>query len=114
MEIAEEILFVLCFDVWPGASFTSNKSAHYILDHGDFLNEISINLNMLLSLLLFVYFVYIYPCSVAAVCLLVYPLFTLVVVVATFFFIRRQVPCFVFVAIVYRFNNTISIFVRMY
>ena len=33
-EIAEEILFVFCFDVWPG--FTSNKPTYYILDYGDF------------------------------------------------------------------------------
>ena len=33
-EIAAEILFVFCFDVWP--DFTSNKPTHYPLHHGDF------------------------------------------------------------------------------
>ena len=39
-EIAEEILFVFCFDVWrsnPG--FTSNKPTDYQLDYGDFMSQ---------------------------------------------------------------------------
>ena len=37
-KITEEILFVFCFDVWPGATnpgFTSNKPTHYLLDHDE-------------------------------------------------------------------------------
>ena len=76
------------------------------------LHEISINVNMLLSLLLFVYFVYICPCSVVlpvylfipflsctfVACLLLYPLFY-TNVVSIFLFIRwscKQVHCFCF------------------
>ena len=40
-KIAEEILFASCFDwclVWSSnPSFSSNKPAHYLLEHGDFL-----------------------------------------------------------------------------
>ena len=37
-EIAEELLFVFCFDIWPGSNpgFSSNKSTYYLLYHGDF------------------------------------------------------------------------------
>ena len=40
-EIAEEILFVFCFNVWPwgsNPSFTFIKPTHYLLDYGDFNN----------------------------------------------------------------------------
>ena len=77
------------------------------------LHEISINVNLLFTLLLFVYFVYIYPCSivfpvylfipflyctVVVVCLLLYPLFY-TNVVPIFLFILwscKQVLCFCF------------------
>ena len=36
-EIAEGLLFVFCFDVWPGPGFTSNKPTHYLLDYGYFM-----------------------------------------------------------------------------
>ena len=36
-EIAEEILYIFRFDVWPGTrTFSANKPTHYLLDHGDF------------------------------------------------------------------------------
>ena len=40
-EIAEEILFVFRFDVWPEIrtlAFSSNKPTHYLLDHGENMN----------------------------------------------------------------------------
>ena len=42
-EIAEKMLFVFCFDVWYGArtlAFSSNKPAHYLLDHGNFIHDL--------------------------------------------------------------------------
>ena len=38
-EITGEILFVFCFDVWPGTRTLdekSNKTTHYLLNQGDF------------------------------------------------------------------------------
>ena len=42
-EIAEEIFFVFCFDVWLGCSnpgFSCNKATHYLLDHGHYINKL--------------------------------------------------------------------------
>ena len=40
-EIAEEILFVFCFDVWPGTRTLAVRliSQHYLQDHGDITNK---------------------------------------------------------------------------
>ena len=66
--------------------------------------EISINIDMLFTLLLFVYFVYVCPCNVVVICfLLVYPCFIPMLLLYFCLFVDHVNKSIVFVAFVYHF-----------
>ena len=99
-----------------------------LLKENNCLCEISINVSILFSLLLFVYFVYICPCSAVVACLLVYLLFYTALLLLSVYFLTpffilmlllyffysfimySLTTIYVFGAFVYHFNNPISIF----
>ena len=63
VEIAEKILFVFCFDVWPGGlnlGFTSNKSTHYLLDYIYYIIRISKVFRKQICVEHFITYIYIY------------------------------------------------------